>query len=831
MIVNDMPGEGCRIAIIRDHYLEDLYEEHIATATNVGNIYKGRVTNVEPAIQAAFVDFGESQSGFLHISDLHPRYFPGEEQTERVGKKIPRRDRPLIQNALKRGDEVLVQVLKEGIGSKGPTLTSYPSIPGRLLVCMPYMGRIGVSRKVEDETVRRKMRQTLESLDLDSRFGFILRTAGIDKTKTELKRDVAYLMRLWKVMEKRIEKVSAPCELYRESDLLIRTVRDVLRPSIEAVIVDTESAADRITAFLKVAAPRTAPKVIRYHDPAPIFHCFDVERQIDLIHSREVPLPSGGSLVIDQAEALVAIDVNSGRSRSSRDSETNALNTNLEAVDEICRQLRLRDLGGLIIHDLIDMWKHGNRRKVEDRFRSNLTKDRAKTTILRISEFGLVEMTRQRMRPSLRKTHFGPCSHCQGRGELKSPFSVASDAIRHLQNLLQHDRVQRLELVVSPQVASVLLSRKRKELVHIEERSHKTIDVRVSDTIAGDRVDYYGYDNRNSDVDISRLPKRKPPTIEQLLKAEIKFSERGEVDEVKTPRRRRRRRKTEVADASAIALQGDFIETEEEGTKTADPDSTSEEIKKPRRRRRRKSTTDQSMETSSNAPQQDRVKESRDQKNRKTNDTSNSKPTPPSPDSAPPIRIHQLAKEIGVASKEVVTRCREKGMVAVKGHQSSVNAEDASTIRAWFAPEQTPESQIKSSPQEEKQKAEAEPGQRRRRGRKRRPPAEQPQKSTTDSSPEPTKKTGRIRKPRTPVNKVGAESKTNSSPGTRKRRIRGKKTPKTTPAVIETPATTENNSPSTHSEPAPKRGLYRNRRTRPQTLTPDVKQQEEIMKG
>ncbi len=213
MVVNDSPGEECRIAILEDGHLEELFTERTTTATNVGNIYKGRVTNVEPAIQAAFVDYGQGQSGFLHISDLHPRYFPGSRRTERVGKKIPRRSRPPIQEALKRNDEVLVQVLKEGIGTKGPTLTSYLSIPGRLLVMMPEMDRVGVSRKVEDPEQRRQMRQVIDTLTLPEGFGFILRTAGFGRGKLELHRDVAYLTRLWKVMEKRIKGVGAPGEL------------------------------------------------------------------------------------------------------------------------------------------------------------------------------------------------------------------------------------------------------------------------------------------------------------------------------------------------------------------------------------------------------------------------------------------------------------------------------------------------------------------------------------------------------------------------------------------------------------------------------------------
>ena len=401
MVVNDVPGEECRIAILEEGRLEQIFAERESTATNVGNIYKGRVMNVEPAIQAAFVDFGEGQNGFLHISDLHPQYFPGEERTERVGKKIARRDRPPIQEALKRGQEVIVQVLKEGIGTKGPTLTSYISIPGRLLVMMPQMDKVGVSRKVDDEDQRREMRRILDSLELPEGFGFILRTAGFDRTKTELQRDALYLQRLWEAMERRTNSTGAPCALYTESDLLVRTIRDIADDSVEAIVVDSEGAFSRAKTFLQVVAPINAPKLLFYDRQAPIFEAFGVERQVEQIHAREVPLPSGGALVIDQTEAMVAIDVNSGKSRSARDSETNAFNTNKEAVDEIARQLRLRDLGGIIVNDLIDMRSSKHRREIEARLDNNLRRDRAKTTTLEISDFGIVEMTRQRMRPGL----------------------------------------------------------------------------------------------------------------------------------------------------------------------------------------------------------------------------------------------------------------------------------------------------------------------------------------------------------------------------------------------------------------------------------------------
>lgn len=693
MVVNDVPGEECRIAIIQDGHLEELYSERTDSATNVGNIYKGRVNNVEPAIQAAFIDYGEAQNGFLHISDLHPRYFPGKERTERVGKKIPRRERPLIQDALKRGDEVLVQVLKEGIGTKGPTLTSYLSIPGRLLVAMPDMDRVGVSRKVEDEDKRREMRKILDSLDLPENFGFILRTAGFGQPKSELKRDAAYLMRLWKTMEKRIQTIKAPCELYAESDVLIRTIRDVVRPTIQAVVVDSESAFDRASAFLRVVAPRSAPKLLRYSGKVPIFHAFDIERQIDLIHSRVIPLPSGGALVIDQTEALVAIDVNSGRSRSARDSETNAYQTNCEAVDEICRQLRLRDLGGLIVNDLIDMRMHKHRRLIEDRFVQNLKRDRARTTVLRISEFGLLEMTRQRMRPSMRKTHFMPCPHCHGQGEIKSPDSVGADAVRQMGYLLQFDRVRRLEVVCSPRVASVLLSNKRRELVRLEDAAAKGIDVRVSDAIAVDRVDFYAYDDRNADIDITKLPRPNAPTLVELEAAQESANEQGAVTEVpveggvvqavpsddkvsRKKRRRRRRRGDGAPDAPPPASAERLVaeveaapaqpQQQSEAAEEAEPVETARPTRPARRDRSR------TRDTAAQRPQQ------------VSQPVEVAAPQPP----ATPMRVHALAKELGITSRQLLDYCKSAPDLSIelKSHMSTVPADAVAVLRNHFAP-------------------------------------------------------------------------------------------------------------------------------------------------
>ncbi|MFG0274463.1 MAG: Rne/Rng family ribonuclease [Phycisphaerales bacterium] len=513
MLINYVPGDECRVAITRDGLLEELYAERLNAVGHVGNIYVGKVVNVESSIQAAFIDFGLEQNGFLHITDLHPRYFPGEDDdaTESVGKKTPRRERPPIQHALKRGQEIIVQVIKEGIGTKGPTLTSYLSIPGRFLVMMPDMERVGVSRKVEDDELRREARRVLDDVELPKGFGFILRTAGIGKTKTEIKRDLAYLQRLWKDMERRRKGGKKPRLLYTESDLLVRSLRDVLTAEIDEIVIDDVHAIARASRFLKIVAPRSSTRLLHYEGAAPMFHSFGIEEQIQAIHKREAPLPSGGRLVIDETEALVAIDVNSGRMRASNDAETSAFRTNMEAADEICRQIRLRDLGGLLVLDLIDMRSRSHRREVENKFKALFKRDRARTKLLPISDLGLLELTRQRMRGSLRSAHFAECRTCVGTGVVQRPESVASDSLRELKRILLHDQVKRVDLVVPARVAGEMLSSKRAMLARIERDTAKPVDVRVSETLAADKVVFYAYDDRGADVDIDRLPKPKAP--------------------------------------------------------------------------------------------------------------------------------------------------------------------------------------------------------------------------------------------------------------------------------------------------------------------------------
>jgi ribonuclease E len=509
LLINYVPGEECRVAVVQGGKLEEFHSERNDQMSHVGSIYVGRVTNVEPAIQAAFVDFGIGNNGFLHTSDLHPRYFPGEGSgtTERVGKKVARRDRPPIQDCLRRGQEIIVQVLKEGVGSKGPTLTSYLSIPGRYLVMMPGMDRVGVSRKVEDEDLRKKTKQILDQLDLPEGFGFIVRTAGLDKSRAELKRDLAYLMRLQKDMERRRQNGTKPRLLYSESDLLLRSLRDMMTMDTDEVVIDSEHGIQRAARFVQIVSPRTETKLIHYTGRTPIYHAFNVEPQIRTMFGREVPLPSGGRLVIDETEALVAIDVNSGKHRDASDSETNALKTNLEAIEEIARQLRLRDLGGIVVNDLIDMRYARHRDEVQQKFADLLKNDRARTTLLGISEFGTLEITRQRVRGSHESIHFHACPSCHGRGLVQRPDSVAADALRELAALMDNDKVRRVEMVIHPRVAAELLSAKRKSLSRIEKQFGKVLSVRLSEAVAPDRVTFYAYDEQGADLEIERMPR------------------------------------------------------------------------------------------------------------------------------------------------------------------------------------------------------------------------------------------------------------------------------------------------------------------------------------
>ena len=499
MLINVSQPEECRIAIIEDGLLEELYIERASQDNYVGNIYKGRIVNLEPSIQAAFVDFGVGRNGFLHISDVEPQYFRqggydpsqpiepdggrgNDDSDDRSRSRRPRpgarpRVKPPIQDIFRRGDEVMVQVIKEGIGTKGPTLSTYISIPGRYLVLMPALGRVGVSRKIEDEDVRRRLRDTLLELNPPKGLGFIVRTAGQDRTRKELSRDMAYLLRLWKVIVRRIKNAAAPVDIYEESDMIIRTIRDIFASDVDSIYIDEQGAYERAKEFLQLVMPRYANRLQMYEGKEPLFHKYKLEKEISAIHKREVALPSGGSIVIDPTEALVAIDVNSGNFRTDDSAEETAYQLNLAAAREIARQLRLRDLGGVIVNDFIDMRKEKHRRGLERALRDAVKRDRARTKILRTSPFGLVEMTRQRIRPSIKRSVYKDCPCCSGRGVVKKAESMSIEVIRMLMLAAQKPEVNRVTVRVNDEVASYLNNRKRKEITLLEEEGAMNVQI------------------------------------------------------------------------------------------------------------------------------------------------------------------------------------------------------------------------------------------------------------------------------------------------------------------------------------------------------------------
>ena len=490
MLINVLQPEESRIAIVEDGVLEELYVERNSLESYVGNIYKGRVVNIEPSIQAAFIDFGVGRNGFLHVSDIEYQYYkhlvpenhdqqknPARGRPPRRHNERTSRSKPPIQDIFKRGSEVLVQVIKEGLGTKGPTLSTYISIPGRYLVLMPGLQRVGVSRKISDDQTRRKLRNSLNELNPPPGLGFIIRTAGIERTKKDLQRDLNYLMRLWRVIVRRIRKSPAPVDIYQDSDMIIRTIRDIFTSDIDAVWIDESESFERAREFMKVVLPRHANRIKLYEGKEPIFHKYKIEDEIARIQNRHVPLRGGGSIVIDQTEALVAIDVNSGNFRVDDNAEETAYQVNLRAAEEICRQIRLRDLGGVIVNDFIDMREDRHRRGVERTLRDSVRRDRARTKVLRISPFGLIEMTRQRIRPSLRRSTYEDCPCCSGTGQVKTGESMAIEVMRMLMTTASRDGITHISVDIHERVASYLNNRKRREIGGIEEQNGISISV------------------------------------------------------------------------------------------------------------------------------------------------------------------------------------------------------------------------------------------------------------------------------------------------------------------------------------------------------------------
>ena len=462
MLVNATQPEELRVAMVDGQRLYDLDIETPSREQKKGNIYKARITRIEPSLEAAFVDYGAERHGFLPFKEIARSYF-GTSKTDASG-------RVSVKDALREGQELIVQVEKEERGTKGAALTTFVSLAGRFLVLMPNNPRAGgVSRRIEGEE-RAQMREVMNALQYPSGMGVIVRTAGVGRTVEELQWDLDYLLHLWEAIQRAAETRPAPFLIYQESNLIIRALRDYLRSDIGEVIIDDPEVHEQARQFMEQVMPQSLHKLKLYQDRIPLFSRFQIESQIESAFQREVPLPSGGSIVIDHTEALVSIDINSARATKGADIEETALQTNLEAADEIARQLRIRDLGGLIVIDFIDMAAARHQREVENRLREALKMDRARVQVGRISRFGLLEMSRQRLRSSLGESAHEVCPRCEGQGSIRSVESLALAVLRVLQEEAMKERTGRVIAHLPVEVATYLLNEKRRHLEQIEDQ-------------------------------------------------------------------------------------------------------------------------------------------------------------------------------------------------------------------------------------------------------------------------------------------------------------------------------------------------------------------------
>ncbi|HEQ0199282.1 TPA: ribonuclease E [Pseudomonas aeruginosa] len=470
ILINATQPEELRVALVDGQRLFDLDIESGAREQKKANIYKGRITRVEPSLEAAFVDFGAERHGFLPLKEISREYF----------KKSPE-GRINIKEVLSEGQEVIVQVEKEERGNKGAALTTFISLAGRYLVLMPNNPRAGgISRRIEGEE-RNELREALNGLNAPADMGLIVRTAGLGRSTEELQWDLDYLLQLWSAIKEASGERGAPFLIYQESNVIIRAIRDYLRQDIGEVLIDSIDAQEEALNFIRQVMPQYASKVKLYQDSVPLFNRFQIESQIETAFQREVKLPSGGSIVIDPTEALVSIDINSARATKGGDIEETALQTNLEAAEEIARQLRLRDIGGLIVIDFIDMTPAKNQRAVEERVREALEADRARVQVGRISRFGLLEMSRQRLRPSLGETSGIVCPRCNGQGIIRDVESLSLAILRLIEEEALKDRTAEVRARVPFQVAAFLLNEKRNAITKIELRTRARIFILPDD--------------------------------------------------------------------------------------------------------------------------------------------------------------------------------------------------------------------------------------------------------------------------------------------------------------------------------------------------------------
>ena len=557
MLINATLPEEDRVAIVENGILTELDIEVAGRQQTKSNIYKGEVIRVEQGLQAAFIDYGAQRAGFLQIGEIHPSLYPKRDDD------TPHPRRPAITDILKRGQQILVQVVKEERGNKGAALSTEISLPGRYMVLMPESDSRGISRKIENDSVRKGIKQIMTGLELPENMGYIIRTAAIDQPAEELKRDFDYLFNTYNNIISHSEKAQAPALIYQESNLVIRSIRDYFSTEIDEVLIDGRTVFQEARDFFKAVMPEYASLVKLHQERRPIFSRYQIEEQISALSSNTVNLPSGGSIVLDQTEALVAIDVNSGKMSSEHNVEATAHRVNLEAATEVARQLRLRDMGGLIVIDFIDMRQRKNAREVEKALKGGLKIDKARVTVGRIShQFGLLEMSRQRIKANLGEGSYQVCPHCQGSGRIQSAESRSVALLRRIQAGTAKGSIGQVICTVCIEVANYLLNNKRRELFDLEQRSKLTISIQANPQYLPEQVEL-------DFIKQSKEQKESPHINDQTPLVEINVSDRGQ---------------TPIAEITE-ELPSDTTTPETTGDNTDDNNDGSER-KKPRRRRR-----------------------------------------------------------------------------------------------------------------------------------------------------------------------------------------------------------------------------------------------------
>ncbi|MCE5245688.1 Rne/Rng family ribonuclease [bacterium] len=537
MLINVTHAEESRVAIVADGVLEGFEIETFDHKAQKGNIYKGRVESVQPGLQAAFVDIGGARAGFLPLDEVNFKLHPPRKEGAQKGR---------LENHLHKGQEILVQVVRDAYANKPPTLSTYFSLPGRYLVLTPHADGAGISRKL-DEKQRDRLRKALDALDVPEEHGVIVRTAGASSTKTELARDLKYLLRVWETIEEASRTVRGPKLIYKERSLVIRTIRDLMTPEIDEILVDDPRTAEEIVEFFEIALPQKKSAVKLHQGEKPIFNKYNLEEQIENIFRRRVTLPSGGAVVFDVTEALTAVDVNSSKMTQEGTVEDTAFKANIEAAREIARQMRLRDLGGLVVIDFIDMRSRKNIRDVERTMKDELKKDKARWDATRISSLGLMEISRERLAAGKSSLRYTDCPQCEGTGSIKTVEAAAVQALRRLQTTVVRGDLENIEITVPPEVCDYLLNAKRQDLGSWEERYHTRILVKGDPEYIRDRCEMRTVVRERA---AEAAPLVVAPSHTEII-AEVEADEAREAEEARAAEAARAKAAAEAPEAGA----------------------------------------------------------------------------------------------------------------------------------------------------------------------------------------------------------------------------------------------------------------------------------------